>query len=126
MKTSGVWKPLTRGTIGLVLLLPASYFVLALMLRVIFGYAKWYHGIAPSFLESNPDIFSFDAATWILYGPAGCLLLNLPVGSRHSLFSGQPAVFKTQHWLNTAIFFQALMLFVLTSGWLFIQHYRYH
>jgi hypothetical protein len=126
MKTSRILKPLTRVTLGLILLLPASYFALSLTLRMIFGYTKLYYGIAPSFLESNPDIFSFNTAAWILYGPACCLLLNLPTDNRQSLFSGQRAVFKTHHWLNTAIFLQALMLFVLTSAWFFVQHYRYH
>jgi len=126
MKTTGVWKPLTRWAIGLILLLPASYFALSLTLRMIFGYTKLYYGLAPSFLESHPDIFSFDTAAWILYGPVCCVLLNMPVSTRPNMFSSQSAVFKTQHWLNTAIFLQALMLFVLTAGWFFIEHFRYH
>ena len=129
MQLSPVLKSLVKGTLGLILLLPASYFAFALTVRIFFGATHLYYGIAASFLESNPGVFSFDMAAWILYGPALCLLLNFPgITGWDTLFSlGRSGEgFRRPHWFNTAISLQATLLFFLASAWFFIQHYRYH
>ena len=75
MKT--IWmKELTRGIVGLFLLIPASYFLFTLFVRIAFGSTSLYYAVAPSLLDQTFAVFS--QAAWILYGPLLALFLNLP------------------------------------------------
>lgn len=122
MKKNGLVGPLTKGAIGLMLLLSAGFFAFMLTTGMIFGYTRLYYQIAPALLGRNSAYFSFGAGTLILYGPAFCLVLNLPISYRNSFFSDSLAAFKTFYRLNTRICLRALILFVLTSSWFFFQH----
>jgi len=122
-------KPLTIPILGLILLIPASYFLLTLFVRVVFGSTTLYYHIAPSFLEAPFDIFSFNRGVWILYGPLFAIMLNTPamiqLQLRKRILDSQVFVYYRNHWLNTAISLQGALLFVLLLAYLIIEHCRY-
>jgi hypothetical protein len=106
---SNALKPLISGLLGITLLLPASFFMLTLLARVLFGTKKLYYYIAPSFLQSPFNLWAFHKAQFIL----GCLLLAV-------LLNGY-----RRHWLNTAIALQGALLLVVLIAYTVIQHLRY-
>jgi hypothetical protein len=120
--------PVLSGVFGILLLLPATGFLLALLVRVCFGATAWYHSMSPSFLQSPFDLFAWHKAQFIFC----CLLLaaigNLPATLQIRLGQGRrwPLAFKPQgHWLNTAIAMQSLLLLTILTTYTMIQHIRY-
>jgi hypothetical protein len=120
--------PVLSGLFGILLLLPATWFLLALFARVCFGATTWYYSIAPSFLQSPFDLFAWHKAQFIFC----CLLLavigNLPATLQIRLGQGRRWLlgFKPKgHWLNTAIAFQSLLLLLVLTLYTMIQHIRY-
>jgi hypothetical protein len=122
-------KSWTTSLIGMILLLPASYFMLTLFVRIVFGSTTLYYAIAPSFLEEGSDLFPLHKSGWILYGPLLAVILNaasiLQFRFRKTTMKFQVKVFYNKYWLNTAIAFQSILLFILLVIYLVIQHYRY-
>ena len=118
-------RPLVSGLLGFMLLLPASFFMLTLMMRIIFGAKTLYHFIAPSFLQSPFDPLAWHKAQFIL----GCLLLAIVLNGmsvlRVRLFRGQVELSLLRRWLNTAIVIQGLLLLVVLVAYTWIQHIRY-
>ena len=102
---------LVSGLLGMALLLPASFFLLTLLARIIFGTKTLYYFIAPSFLQSPFDPLAWHKAQFIL----GCLLLAI-------LLNGSA---YRRHWLNMAIAIQGLLLMIVLIAYTFIQHIRY-
>jgi hypothetical protein len=120
--------PVLSGLFGILLLLPATGFLLALLARVCFGATAWYHSMSPSFLQSPFDLFAWHKAQFILC----CLLLaaigNLPatLQIRPGQARGRLLEFQSKgHWLNTAIAIQSLLLLVVLTIYTMIQHIRY-
>jgi hypothetical protein len=99
------------GILGIALLFPASFFLLSLLARIVFGTKTMYYFIAPSFLQSPFDPLAWHKAQFIL----GCLLLAI-------LLNGTA---YRRHWLNMAIVIQGLLLLVVLVAYTFIQHIRY-
>lgn len=127
MRTSLI-KLLTSGVIGLILLIPGTYFMLTFLLRVLFGSTGLYHSVAPSFIQTGSEISSFNLSWFIFYGPLLAIILNLPAILQFQL---QKSEMKLQlrifgrHWLNTAIAIQSILLFITLVLYLVIQHCRY-
>jgi hypothetical protein len=97
--------------LGIALLLPASFFLLTLLVRIIFGAKTMYHFIAPSFLQSPFDPLAWHKAQFIM----GCLLLAILLnGSNYR-----------RHWLNMAIAVQGFLLMIVLIAYTLIQHIRY-
>ena len=119
----------TMSLIGLILLLPASYFLLTLSIRIFFGSTALYYQIAPSFMESGQRLFPLHKTAWILYGPLCAIILNAAFILRFRYYKNTKQVqvnfFYSKYWLNTAITMQSILLFVVLATYLFIQHYRY-
>jgi hypothetical protein len=128
MKTGSV-QILTRSIIGLIFLIPPSYFMLTLLVRLIFGSTTLYYAIAPSFLQASTELFSYHKSGWILYGPLFAVILNLPAIFKFNLQRNasklQLKFFYRSYWLNTAVIFQGLLLFIIVVIYLVIQHYRF-
>ncbi len=102
-------KSLITGILGFTLLLPASFFMLTLLARILFGTKRLYYYIAPSFLQSPFDLWAWHKAQFIL----GCLLLAILLNSYR------------RHWLNTAIALQGTLLLLVLFVYTLIQHIRY-
>jgi hypothetical protein len=102
-----------RPLLGMTLLLPASYFMLAMLARACFGAREMYVFIAPSFLQSPFHLFAFHKAQLII----GSLVLAVAFNFR--------ARQNGSHWLNTAIVFQATLLLLTLFIYTLIQHFRY-
>jgi hypothetical protein len=123
------FRPLILGLLGMTLLLPASFFMLTLLVRVGLGSKTLYHSIAPSFLQSPFDLFAWHKAQVIL----GCVLLAVFVNGlailRFRLEEGKRGwvvgVSYRRDWLNTAIALQGLLLLVVLAAYTVIQHIRY-
>ncbi|MBS1599439.1 MAG: hypothetical protein JST75_14530 [Bacteroidetes bacterium] len=122
-------KSMTMSFVGLILLLPASYFMMTLLAHIFFGSTTLYYAIAPSFMESGSDLIPFHKTAWILYGPLFAVLLIAPTILKFrfhiSTMQLQVKFFFTKYWLNTAIVFQSALLFITMVIYLLIQHYRY-
>jgi len=122
-------RPLAFSLAGIVLLLPATYFLIALLLRVIFGSTTLYYSIAPSFLESTYNWFSFQKSVWILYGPFVAAFLNLFVILKIQIFHREGKtkfrVLYRNNGLSIAIALQGILLFLVLVAYVVIQHYRY-
>lgn len=99
------------GLLGIALLLPATFFLLTLTARIIFGAKSLYYFIAPSFLQSPFDPLAWHKAQFIL----GCLLLAI-------LLNGSA---YRRHWLNLAIAIQGSLLLIVLIAYTLIQHMRY-
>jgi len=121
--------PLFSGLLGITLLMPATWFILTLLLRICFGEKSLYYSMAPSFLQSPAALFSLHKAQAILGGALLALLVNLLTVVRFHLQRGRKGweVQLTYHryWLNTAIALQSVLLFLGLLGYTFIQHIRY-
>lgn len=119
---------LLSSMLGIVLLLPATGFIIAMLLR-IFGLKTLYYAVAPSFLQSPFNLFALHKAQFIL----GCLLLSVLCNVlsilRFNLLPGKwgwdVEVSYRRYWLNTAIALQSALLLVVLIAYALIQHVRY-
>jgi hypothetical protein len=122
-------RPLFSGLLGITLLLPATYFMATLLLRICFGTTTLYYSIAPSFLQSPFGIFAFHKAQFIFYGAFLALVFNLLTIFRFRLQREEAKWMVTvtyrRHWLNTAIALQSGLLFLALLIYTLIQHVRY-
>ena len=122
-------RPLISGILGFTFMLPACYFLLTILVRILFGSTSMYYDISPSFLQSPFPVFAFHKAQLIL----GCLMLavlfNLAAILRLRLLQGprglELGVAYRRYWLNTAIALQSVLLLVVLIGYTFVQHIRY-
>ena len=122
-------RPLVSGILGFTFMLPACYFLLTILIRILTGSTTMYYDLSPSFLQSPFPVFAFHKAQLIL----GCLLLavlfNIAAIIRLRLLQGpkglEIGVAYRRYWLNTAIALQSILLLVLLAGYTLIQHIRY-
>jgi hypothetical protein len=122
-------RPLLSSILGFTLMLPACYFVLTIVIRILFGSTAMYYDISPSFLQSPFPLFALHKAQVII----GCLLLavlfNLAAVIRLRLLQGprglELGVAYRRYWLNTAIALQGTLLLLALAGYTLIQHIRY-
>jgi hypothetical protein len=98
--------------LGITLLLPASYFMLTMTIRV-FGAKSPYCFIAPSFLQSPFNLFALHKAQFIIGTVLLATIFNLW------------AFRKRRHWLNAAIAFQGALLLIVLFCYMLIQYLRY-
>lgn len=120
---------LLTGLLGITLLLPASFFMLTLLARILFGTKALYYYIAPSFLQSPWALFALHKAQLIVLCLVLAILLNAWVLLRFRLTRG-PGVPQVQvtfrsNWLNMAIALQAMLLLGVLIAYTCIQHIRY-
>lgn len=122
-------KPLISGILGITLLLPASFFLLTLLARIVFGSKTLYHAIAPSFLQSPFDLWALHKAQFIFGSLVLAILLNgitiLQVQLQRGRKGPEVQLSFRRHWLNTAIALQAVLLLVVLIAYTAIQHIRY-
>ncbi|HVU97592.1 MAG TPA: hypothetical protein VHE34_20350 [Puia sp.] len=122
-------RPLVSGILGFTFMLPACYFLLTILVRILFGSTSMYYDISPSFLQSPFPVFALHKAQLIL----GCLLLavlfNVAAILRLRLLQGPRGlgigVAYRRYWLNTAIAIQSILLLVVLIAYTFVQHIRY-
>lgn len=122
-------RPLVSSILGFTFMLPACYFLLTILVRILFGSTAMYYDISPSFLQSPFPVFALHKAQLIL----GCLLLavlfNAAAILRLRLLQGprglELGVAYRRYWLNTAIALQSILLLVVLIGYTFVQHIRY-
>ena len=122
-------RPLTISIVGLILMVPAIYFFMTLLIRILFGYTRAYYHIAPTLLDDPFDFLSLNKGAWIVYGPLLAILLNSPADIQlqlsRKIYRSRFFIQNNRHWLNTAIALQAGLLFILLIIYLAIEHYRY-
>jgi hypothetical protein len=122
-------KPLITGVAGLALLVPASYFSIELLQRVLWGTTVRYEAIAQGFQRNAFHFYSFHGSQLILYGPLLTTLLNvstvwrLRIGRVEGILECELSY--RRYWLNAAIAMQAALLFLVTLGYLMVEHFRY-
>ncbi len=122
-------RPLVSGILGFTFMLPACYFLLTILIRILTGSTTMYYDLSPSFLQSPFSLFALHKAQLII----GCLLLavlfNIAAIIRLRLLQGpkglEIGVAYRRYWLNTAIVLQSILLLVLLAGYTFVQHIRY-
>jgi hypothetical protein len=122
-------RPLVSSLLGFTLMMPACYFLLTLLIRILFGPTTMYYYIAPSFLQSPFHLFAFHKAQLII----GCLLLavlfNLAAIVKLRLLHGpkglEVGVAYRRSWLNTAIALQGVLILIALMIYTLIQHIRY-
>jgi hypothetical protein len=121
--------PFWSGLLGIIGLLPATYFMLAVLLRIFFGSATLYYTMSPSFLQSPFGIFAWHKAQLILCGAILSILINALTVLQFRLLKGKngPAVqlFFRRYWLNTAVALQGSLLLIVLLAYTLIQHIRY-
>src|SRR5450755_2004500 len=102
--------PFWSGLFGIVGLLPGTYFMLTLLVRIFFGSTRLYYTMSPSFLQSPFGIFAWHKAQLILCGVILSVLLNVLTVLRFRLLRGKNGpdveVSFRKYWLNTAIVLQ--------------------
>lgn len=126
---STIIRPLTSGLLGITLLSPASFFLLALLARIFFGSKTMYYYIAPSFLQSPFNLFALHKAQFII----DCLVLAiffnawtvLRLRLQKEASGWKIGVSYWPNWLNTAIAFQGALLLIVLAVYTLIQHIRY-
>jgi len=125
-------KPLLSGLLGITLLMPATFFLLTLLVRVCTGSTGLYYSMAPSFLQTPSgisELFALHKAQVILGGVLGALLINLLTVLRLQLHRGRRGwevlVSWRRYWFNTAIAVQSSLLFLILVAYTLIQHIRY-
>ena len=125
----GVLKPLISGILGITLLLPASFFMLTLLARILFGTKRLYYYIAPSFLQSPFDLWAWHKAQFIFGSLMVAILLNSLVTLQLQLQKGRKGwmvqMSYRRNWLNMAVTLQGVLLLVLLVAYTLIQHIRY-
>jgi len=120
---------LLTGLLGITLLLPASFFMLTLLSRIVFGTNALYYYIAPSFLQPPWTLFTPHKAQLIVLCLVLAVVLNALVLLRCRLLRGpgmpQVQVSFRRNWLNMAIALQAILLLGVLIAYTCIQHIRY-
>ena len=124
------FRPILSGLLGIMLLLPASFFIGTIVVRICFGSKMLYHSMAASFLQSPVELLFRQSAAHLILG---CLLLailfNLLTVLRFRLVPGKKGpevqIFYRRYWLNTAIALQSGLLLVVLAAYTLIQHLRY-
>ncbi|MES1159819.1 MAG: hypothetical protein ABUM51_03615 [Bacteroidota bacterium] len=119
---------LISSMLGIILLLPATSFIIAILLRIC-GSKSLYYFVAPSFLQSPFNLFAFHKAQFIL----GCLFLSVLCNVfsilKFNLLPGKwgwdVEVSYRRYWLNTAIALQSALLLIVLIAYALIQHVRY-
>jgi hypothetical protein len=119
---------LISSLLGIILLLPATSFIIAILLR-IFGSKSLYYFVAPSFLQSPFNLLALHKAQFIL----GCLVLSvlcnvlsiLKFNLAPGKWGWEVEVSYRRYWLNTAIALQSALLLVVLISYALIQHVRY-
>jgi len=110
-------------------MLPASFFMLTLLARILFGSKAMYYYIAPSFLQSPYHVFAFHKAQMIIISLVLAILFNALTIVRVDLERGRHGLevgFSIRrYWLNTAVALQALLLLIVLLAYTLIQHVRY-
>lgn len=121
--------PFWSGLLGIVGLLPGTYFMLTLLVRIFFGSTTLYYTMSPSFLQSPFGIFAWHKAQLILCGVILSVLLNVLTVLRFRLLKGKNGpdveVSFRRYWLNTAIVLQGSLLLLTLLAYTLIQHIRY-
>ncbi|HXB90903.1 MAG TPA: hypothetical protein VNU72_01380 [Puia sp.] len=133
--------PLASGLIGIILLLPASYFMLTLLVRICVGVKSPYYFIAPSFLQTRFDPFAWHKAQFIMGTLMLSILINALTIFRFRLLPARKGLHKTgiagifgpheigisyrPNGLNTAIVLQGFILFLVLLTYTLVQHIRY-
>ena len=120
-----VLRSLISGVLGITLLLPASFFMLTLLARILFGSKKMYYYIAPSFLQSPFDLWAWHKAQLILGSLILAIILNALATLSIHIEKKQVNLSLRRNWLNTAIALQGILLLVLLVVYTLIQHIRY-
>jgi len=120
-----VLRSLISGVLGITLLLPASFFMLTLLARILFGSKKMYYYIAPSFLQSPFDLWAWHKAQLILGSLILAIILNALATLSIHIEKKQVHLSLRRNWLNTAIALQGILLLVLLVVYTLIQHIRY-
>jgi len=123
------FRPLFSGLLGITLLAPASFFMLAIFVRVLFGSKALYHSMAPSFLQSPFNLFAFHKAQVIIGSLLVAIVFNVLTIVRFRLQRGEKglevALSYRRYWLNTAIALQSALLLLVLVLYTVIQHIRY-
>jgi hypothetical protein len=120
-----VLRSLISGILGITLLLPASFFMLTLLARILFGAKTMYYYIAPSFLQSPFDLWAWHKAQFILGSLLLAIILNALATLNIRTQKGHVHLSLRRNWLNTAIALQGILLLVLLLAYTLIQHIRY-
>jgi hypothetical protein len=123
------FRPLASSIIGFTLMLPASFFFLTLLARILFGVKAAYYYIAPSFLQSPLDLFSFHKAQLIIISLVLAVLFNVLTIVRLQLERSDRGIeinisYK-RYWLNTAVVLQGVLFLLTLIVYTAIQHIRY-
>ena len=117
------------GLMGITLLLPASFFMLAFMARILFGSKTLYYYIAPSFLQSPFDPLAWHKAQFILGSLLLAIVLNgltiLQVQLQKGGKGWEVQLSYRRRWLNMAILLQGILLLIVLLAYTLIQHIRY-
>lgn len=128
-KRNSLFSPLLSGIVGITLLIPASYFMLALVIRVCFGAKGLYYSMAPSFLQSPFDLFALHKAQFIICSLLLAFVFNGLAILRFRLQRGEKGlevqVYYKRYWLNMAIALQSVLLLFVLIAYTVIQHVRY-
>ncbi|MHA4807835.1 hypothetical protein ACX0G9_07005 [Flavitalea flava] len=123
------FSPFLSGLLGITLLLPGTYFILALLVRICFGSTTLYYTMAPSFLQSPFNLFAWHKAQVIFGSLLLAILLNVLAILRFRLQRGNKGmevqVSYKRNWLNTAIALQSGLLLLVLVIYMLIQHVRY-
>lgn len=120
--------PILSGFLGILLLLPATWFIVTLGLRLCMGQNAEYYFIAPSFLQTPFALFAWHKAQFILCCLLLAIIFNLPATVQLRAGQGRKLGFGVKprgHWLNTAIALQSILLLLALTVYTLIQHIRY-
>jgi hypothetical protein len=120
-----VLRSLISGILGITLLLPASFFMLTLLARILFGAKTMYYYIAPSFLQSPFDLWAWHKAQFIIGSLLLAIVLNALATLNISLYKKHVYLSLRRNWFNTAIALQGILLLILLLAYTLIQHIRY-
>lgn len=128
-RSPSLFSPFLSGLLGITLLLPGTYFILTLLVRICFGSTTLYYSMAPSFLQSPFNLFAWHKAQVIFCSLILAILLNVLAILRFRLQRGDKGMevqlFYKRNWLNTAIALQSGLLLLVLVVYMVIQHIRY-
>ena len=122
-------QPLLSGLLGIILLLPAGFFLLALVTRMVTGSKSLYYSMSPSFLQSPFYLLAWHKAQFILCSLLLAILFNVLTVFPCRLEKGdkgwEVVLFYRRFWLNTAIVLQGALMLLVLGIYMLIQHIRY-
>ena len=122
-------QPLVSGLLGIILLLPASFFLLALATRILTGSKSLYYSMSPSFLQSPFSLLAWHKAQFILGSLLLAILFNVvtvfPCRLEKNGKKWELVLFYRRFWLNTAIVLQGALMLLALVTYTMIQHIRY-